>query len=119
MMPDPRRSSRYVVTRRKWMRQQVDGTPCALCGRPVDVSLPGTAPWGPTVEHLTPVRALRRMARDEAELIAMCCDVTTWALSHRRCQDRQGAQVSNRTRHGRPAPGDRPPAPPTRPERAW
>jgi hypothetical protein len=119
MMPDPRRSSRYVVTRRRWLKQQPDGSPCIMCGRAIDMSLPGTHPFGATVEHSVPVRTLRRLARDEAELIDLACDTSTWLLACRRCQSRQGARVSNRTRHGRPAPGDRPTPPPVRPERPW
>ena len=95
---DPRRSSAYVLARKRWLRQQYDGSPCALCGLPVDVSLPGTHPLGPTVEHTLPVRSHPHLA----------LDVNLWALAHKRCQDRQGARVSNRTRHGYPAPGSEP-----------
>ena len=27
---------------------------CHLCGQPIDLTLPGTVPAGPTVDHLTP-----------------------------------------------------------------
>jgi hypothetical protein len=91
---DPRRSSAYVMARRRWINAQPNGTPCALCGRPVDTSQSGNAPWGPTVEHRLPVRSHPELALDQS----------WWALAHRKCSDRQGAQVANAIRRSKRAP---------------
>ena len=71
---------------------------CALCGKPVDVSLGGRHPYGPTIEHTYPIRRIRAEARSWTECVAMARDQSLWALAHRRCQSRQGAQVVNAAR---------------------
>ena len=37
---------------RAWLRAQ--GLPCALCGKPIDYSLPGGTPWSFEVDHIDP-----------------------------------------------------------------
>ena len=100
---DPRNTRRYVQTRRHWLAgfEGGHGT-CCLCGRPVDTSLAGTNPHGPTIEHRVPIRELRTIARTWTELVALTCDTSLWALAHKRCQDRQGQAVTasiNRARN--------------------
>ena len=61
-----------------------------LCGGMVLTSLPGTHPYGPTIEHRYPVRRIIADSRTWDEAVALACDTTWWALACRRCQDRQG-----------------------------
>ena len=103
LWPDPRDSRAYRTARTLWLagyRGQL-GT-CVLCRAPVDCALPGLHPWGPTIEHLLPIRWIRANARTKAECQAMACDTTQWGLAHRRCQAQQGARVVNAARGGRP-----------------
>lgn len=94
-MRDPRATRRYRTARALWLAGYKGGTaPCALCPWPVDCSLPGTHPWGPTIEHTVPVRVLVAQARDWAQAVAMTCDTSQWAVAHKRCQDRQGGASS-------------------------
>ena len=102
-MRDPRSHRRYVTTRRHWLNgyQGGPGT-CCLCGNPVDTSLPGTDPHGPTIEHTLPIRDILALARDDAHALALACDTSLWQLAHRRCQARQGQVVTagiNRARN--------------------
>ena len=101
---DPRSSRRYTDTRRLWLAGYggQDAT-CCMCGRPVDTSLPGTHPMGPTIEHRYPVRMILAEARDDAHAVEMACDTSWWAVAHSRCQSRQGQAVTsqiNRARNG-------------------
>lgn len=101
-MRDPRSHRRYVEARRLWLDGYGGGTGiCILCKRPVNTSLPGTHPLGPTIEHRLPIRVIAATARDWPELLAMACDTRLWALAHRRCQSRQGAQVTNQRKKPR------------------
>ena len=103
-MRDPRSHRRYVNLRRAWLNAYGGGTgTCALCGRAVNTALPGTVPLGPTIEHRVPIRVMKQTASDFAELLAMACDTRLWALAHRRCQDRQGAQAVNQQTNRRVA----------------
>lgn len=85
---------------------------CCLCGEPVDATLPGTAPRGPTVEHTLPVRRILAMSRSWDEALALVCDTSLWLLAHKVCQDRQGAAVVNGSPKRRGAAV-------RRPSRAW
>lgn len=97
---DPRSHRRYKDARLSYIARHL-GERCALCHEPVLSN--------PTIEHLDPVRSIMARARSYAEAVAMCCDTTTWALAHQRCQARQGAAVTNR----RATP------PRTTPSRTW
>jgi len=97
---DPRQSRRYQALRKAWLPTQA-GLRCWLCDRPVDVTLPASAKYGPTVEHTLPVRDIVKLAASWDEAVALCCDTTLWRLACRDCQSRQGARVSNVTRHGK------------------
>ena len=107
---DPRASRAYLTKRRLWLAGFGGAiVPCALCGLPVDSSLPPGRPGSPTVEHRVKVSQLRRMARDWAHLVALVSDTSMWAPTpaHRRCQSRQGQQVTtaiNRARNRKRAP---------------
>jgi len=98
-MRDPRTSSRYQRTRREYIARHDNGHPCALCHRPIDLTLPGTAKWGPTIEHRIPVRTLRLHAETWDALVTLTCDTRSWALAHSTCQQRQGAQAVNEARN--------------------
>lgn len=95
-MRDPRATRRYRTARALWLAGYKGGTaPCVLCGGMVLTSLPGTHPYGPTIEHQPPVRALIAMAKDYAHAVAMVSDTSTFAgVAHKRCQDRQGGASS-------------------------
>jgi hypothetical protein len=101
---DPRASRRYRTLRTTWLRA-ADPT-CALCGKGVDISLPGTHPWGPTIEHTIPVRTILAVTDTWPDALAMACDTTLWAMAHTRCQQQQGARATsaiNAERHRRDA----------------
>lgn len=93
-MRDPRASRRYRTLRITWLRT-ADPT-CALCGGDIDITLPGTHPWGPTVEHTVPVRTILAMTDTWPDALAMACDTSLWAMAHARCQQLQGASVGGR-----------------------
>jgi hypothetical protein len=101
-MRDPRSHRRYIALRAQWLPTQA-GRDCCLCGRPVDVALPGMSRWGPTVEHRIPVRVILRTAASWDHAVAMCCDVTTWDIAHRHCQSRQGGRAGADATNGKPA----------------
>jgi hypothetical protein len=94
---DPRRHSRYILAARRYLAA-LQHANCALCGRPVNLTLPRTSPWGPTIEHQHPVRLIQREARDWEHAVALVCDTSTWAVAHRRCNSRQGAIAANKMR---------------------
>lgn len=94
---DPLHDARYIRKRAAWLAGYAGQPhPCHHCGRPVDTTLPGTAQWGPTVEHTTPIRDIVAMARDYDDALAMALDTSRWALSHRRCNVLAGARVGGR-----------------------
>ena len=94
-MTDPRHTGAYVMARRAFIRSSANGTPCSLCGRAIDTTLSGNAPWGPTIEHTVPVRHAPELA----------LDTTLWRLAHRRCNNRQGGAASRDWTGGRPGSG--------------
>ena len=101
-MRDPRNQRRYIQTRHHWLAGYNGSTgTCALCGQPVDTTLPGTHPAGPTIEHRIPIRHMRAMVQTWPELLALACDTSLWALAHRRCQDRQGQQATSEINRAR------------------
>ncbi len=95
LLKDPRSHKRYRTAAKAWIGEQPPGTVCALCAQPVDTTLPSTTPDGPTVEHRLPIRRILAAAQTQAEALALACDTSLWGLAHRRCQDRQGAAVTN------------------------
>lgn len=93
MNPDPRKSSAYVLARRRWMKTA--GDICCICGGYVDRSLNGNHPWGGTVEHTVNV-----VDRPDLAL-----DTTLWLLAHRTCNVRKGASLGGRRVHEKREPG--------------
>lgn len=47
---------------------------CGICGKPVDKSLPGTDPMGPTIDHIIPIAKGGHPA-----------DISNLQLAHRQC----------------------------------
>lgn len=47
---------------------------CGICGKPVDMSLPGTDPMGPTIDHIVPIAKGGHPA-----------DISNLQLAHRHC----------------------------------
>jgi hypothetical protein len=95
MWRDPR--PWYVKQARVWIANHPNPV-CVLCGNPVNVTLSGHHPMGPTIEHTYPIRRIRVEATTWAECVAMARDQSLWRIAHRRCQSRQGAQVVNASR---------------------
>lgn len=102
MPTDPRSHRRYKTLRIKYLAAHGTHHPCCLCGRIVDLSLPGGSTWGPTIEHHTKVDHMRRIAANEAQLLDMVCDTSQWGIAHKQCQSKQGANHVNAKR--RPPP---------------
>lgn len=100
---DPRSHRRYVEAAARYIAAAPNPTPCALCGEPVDTTLPRTTPRGPTIEHRYAVRSILAAARTQAEALAMACDVTLWGICHLACNSRQGAGVTNGNDGGTPS----------------
>lgn len=92
---DPRSHRRYRTAAKTYIAAHPPGSACCLCGDAIDTTLPSTVALGPTVEHHVPIRDILTAARDDAHALAMACDTSTWGIAHRRCQDRQGAAVTN------------------------
>lgn len=107
---DPRSHRRYVTTRAAWL--PTAHPICCLCGKPVDTTLPGIHPDGPTVEHTLPIRRILTIATSWDEVLALTCDTSLWRLAHKVCQDRQGAHVVGQQQRSRRTP-------PRQPSRAW
>lgn len=92
---DPRSHRRYRTAAKAYIAAHQPGTPCCLCDQPIDTRLPSTTALGPTIEHRVPIRVILNQARDNDQALALACDTSTWGIAHRRCQDKQGAQVTN------------------------
>lgn len=88
-MTDPRKSSAYVLARKRWM--PTSGDVCCLCGEWVDKTLSGNHPWGPTVEHTVGVT-------DRPDL---ALDTSLWLLAHRTCNVVKGASLGGQRVHGK------------------
>lgn len=100
---------RYTQARAAWLAGYGGGLgTCALCGQPVDTSLPGTHPAGPTIEHRLPIRHIEATARNRAEALALACDTSLWALAHLHCQRRQGGATRPRAPRKTTASASRP-----------
>jgi len=93
---DPRSSAQYTRAARTYIndRRRIEIS-CALCGELVNMAASSMTPLGPTIEHRIPVRSLKAMTDDRAELLRLVCDQSWWAIAHSRCQSRQGAAVTN------------------------
>lgn len=102
---NPRGSSRYAEAARAYINaRRRDAVACALCGQAVDMEAPPLTRWSPSIEHQLPVREIRRIARSYAEAVDIACDQSMWAVAHKICQDRQGAQAVNTRRRATGTP---------------
>lgn len=104
--------SRYARNgdrRRKLMaRLRALGLPCALCGQPIDYSLPAGDPMSFEVDEIIPVS----LGGDEL-------DWRNLQPTHRICNERKGNRVGFRA-HGAPSQGPHEPgAPAVRPSQDW
>lgn len=57
---------------------------CGICGREIDMSLPGTDPMGPTVDHIIPIAKGGHPA-----------DINNLQLAHRSCNRLKSDKLSN------------------------
>ncbi len=105
MSTDPRRTAAYQRARAEWLLYA--GSTCHLCGGYVDVTLSGTLPHGPTVEHTVDVVVAPHLAMDRS----------LWRLAHRRCNSLKGASLGGRRLAARKRRTDPPRQ--SRPSRDW
>jgi hypothetical protein len=67
------RTGRPYRRLRAWVIATYDD--CYRCGRPVDKDLPGTHPWGPSLEHVVPLaRGGDPASQDNAALSHLGCN---------------------------------------------
>lgn len=57
---------------------------CGICGKPVDKTLPGTDPMGPTIDHIIPIAKGGHPA-----------DISNLQLAHRCCNRRKSDKLFN------------------------
>lgn len=80
--------SRYAANgnARRRLREAVRsmGLPCAICGRPIDYSLPAGDPWSYELDEVVPV------SRGGSEL-----DPSNVQPTHRICNERKGNRMAN------------------------
>lgn len=95
-MRDPRSHRRYTDLARAYIAARRDqAIMCALCAEPVNMAAPRTHDDGPTIEHRLPIRVIVKQASNFNDALNICCDQSKWAIAHRSCQNRQGAQARN------------------------
>lgn len=109
MDPDPGLKSRKWQTYRttQLTTHAQHHTPCALCGHPINYTLPGSPPkghrgpwWGPTIDHIT-ARAIGGNTYDP----------TNTQPAHHHCNSLKGARLGGRRTAQRRRP--------TTPSRQW
>lgn len=70
---------------REWLRSQ--GNPCAICGRPIDYSLPAGDPWSFECDEVVPVsRGGSPVERSNVQ------------ATHRICNERRGNRTMDEVR---------------------
>lgn len=89
--PNPRNRNGHA---RRKLRNYVRslGLPCAICGRPIDYSLPPGHPMGYELDEICPV-ALGGDPLDKRNV----------QPAHRICNERKGASVENASKGAKPA----------------
>ena len=75
---------------RSWLRSQ--GMPCAICGQPIDYSLPAGHPLSFEVDEIRPVSRWREFGYPSAKAAAL--DRANVQATHRICNERKGAKVT-------------------------
>lgn len=89
MAANPRRSNGNARNKlSKWLRSQ--GLPCALCGQPIDYSLPAGHPLSFEVDEIHPVSRWREFGYASATAAAL--DRDNVQPAHRICNERAGAK---------------------------
>lgn len=88
--PDPRRLN---GTRRNKIREAIkrQGLPCALCGEPIDYSLPYGHPLSFEVDEIIPVSRWKEFGYSSAKACAL--DIKNCQPSHRICNVRKGNKI--------------------------
>lgn len=66
------------------------GLPCAICGRPIDYSLPAGHPMSYELDEIVPLARLPEHMRPRAAL-----DRSNVQPAHRICNERRGARLMN------------------------
>ena len=93
----PANSVKYKTLRAEFMRKQGRFGWCALCGKPVDMTLSGRTALGPSVDHIVATTAG-----------GSWFDPGNWQLAHLECNNKKGRGVSLGVARpsGAPVPGD-------------
>ena len=75
---------------RTWLRSQ--GLPCAICGQPIDYTLPSGHPLSFEVDEIRPVSRWREFGY--ASPTAAALDRTNVQPTHRICNERKGKKLA-------------------------
>lgn len=90
---NPRRANGTARTKlRRWLRAK--GEPCALCGEPIDYTLPPGDPYSFEVDEIIPVSRWREGGYPSAEACAL--DRDNVQAAHRICNQRKGNAIKVR-----------------------
>lgn len=103
-MSNPRNSN-GAARRRLTARLRSEGRPCAVCGRPIDYSLPAGHPLSFEVDEDRPVSRWREFGYPSATACAL--DWPNLAASHRCCNEWKGARTLAEARSAIAARGSR------------
>jgi 5-methylcytosine-specific restriction endonuclease McrA len=86
-IPNPRHTVRWQQIRKRVIdRARYRGDPCHRCGQPINYTLSGRHMWGATVDHVYSI----------AEHPELTYTETLLAVSHRRCNLRNGASLGGK-----------------------
>lgn len=85
--PNPRRANGSRRTKLR-NRMRAKGLPCALCGQPIDYSLPAGDPMSFELDEVLPVARWREGGYESAEQCAL--DPANHQPAHRICNQRKG-----------------------------
>jgi 5-methylcytosine-specific restriction endonuclease McrA len=86
-VPNPRHTTRWQQIRKRVIdRARHRGDPCFRCGQPINYTLSGRHPYGPTVDHILSIAEHPEYAYNE----------TLLAVSHRQCNLRYGASLGGK-----------------------
>lgn len=94
-------------------RLKAQGLPCALCGKPIDYTLPARHPMSFEVDEIVPVSRYREGGYSSPEQCAL--DPSNLRPAHRICNQRRGnarntpgtALRGHESRNGAPSPEER------------
>ena len=97
--PDPRQLNGNARRKLK-ARLKALGGACAICGRPIDYSLPPGDPWSFEVDEIRPVSRWREFGYDSPTQAAL--DPLNVQPSHRLCNQRKGDGSKRYASHAQP-----------------